>query len=465
MLAWPPAADRRGLVADRIAIGGSTLVIVPDGARLGALVRHLQGAGHRVLVMRGDAAHGERTRAWSDARRGGCVVVGGRAACWAPVPDLAAVIVLDEGDESLQDERAPTWHARDLMVERAQRAGAAITLVAPVPTPEAEALVGPPVRPERAIEREGWPLLDVVDLREEAPGVGLVTDGLASALHRAIDADGRALCVLNRKGRARLLACVKCRELTRCETCGAAVAESDAGTLVCAQCGTERPVVCLACHGTRLKAVRPGISRLREDLAALLPRAQVAEVDASTEAVPNVEVLVGTEAVLHRIPAGTPVRVVAFLDLDQELAAPRYRAAQHSLALITRAARVLGPRARGGRLLVQTRLPDHEVLETVRTADPTPARAAEDQRRQALGYPPYGALAEVSGADQAVRAALEPLAGRLDLSVLGPTAAGAGLRALVRAADVEVLGDALAIAAPLGRAAGRLRVAVDPPRV
>lgn len=466
VLAWPPAGDRRDLVAERISPHGSTLVIVPEALRLPSLLRRLEGDGCRVLVLRSDETDAARTRAWAAAREGRCVVVGGRSAVWVPVPDLAAVIVLDEGDEALQEERAPTWHARDVAVERATRAGASLTLVGVVPTLEAEAAAGPVQRPDRAVEREGWPLLELIDLREQPPGVGLLTEGLARTLHHALDRNGRAVCVLNRKGRARLLACVACSELARCERCGAAVAEDEGRALRCPHCDTERPIVCLQCHATRMKGLRPGVARLRDDLAALLPRAEVVEVDARTETVPDVPVLVGTEAVLHRVPRGRPLLAAVFLDFDQELLAPRARAAEQALALLARAARLLGPRSHGGRLVVQTRLVDHEVLETARLADPTRLADAERPRRDVLGYPPFGALAEVSGAPEAVRAALGALAGRSDLTVLGPTtAAGSGLRALVRAAALPVLCDALARAAPLGRAEGRLRVAVDPLRV
>src|SRR5690606_3447894 len=114
--------------------------------------------------------------------------------------------------------------------------------------------------------------------------------------------------------------------------------------------------------------------------------------------------LVGTEAVLHR--AG-PADAVVFLDLDQELLAPRYRAAEEALALLVRGARLVGGRDGGGRLVVQTRMADHEVVQAVRLADPGRVRRVEAERREVLGYPPARALAEVSGeAAQAFVAAL-----------------------------------------------------------
>lgn len=465
LLAWPPAGDRRDLVAELIASAGSTLVIVADTSRLGALRKRLERDGHRMLELRGTEPDAARTRAWADAREGSCVVVGGRVAVWAPVPDLAAIIVLDEGDEALQEERAPTWNARDVAVERASRSDAALILVAAAPTLEAEAIAGPPQRPDRRAERDGWPIVEVVDPREEPPGTGLLTGPLATALHHAVDHGGRAVCLLNRRGRARLLACVACNELARCERCGAFVEETDEGTLRCASCALERPVICLHCHATRLKGLRPGVSRVRDDLAALLPRVEVVEVDASTDQLSGGQVFIGTEAVLHRLPPGPPVLLAAFLDFDQELLAPRYRAAEQALGLLVRAARRVGPRAGGGRLLIQTRLPDHEVLEAARRADPTIVAAAERPRREELGYPPFGALAEVRGDAAAVTTLIEGLRGLEDIDVFGPRSAATGLQALLRSPDVELLCDALDQTAPAARAEGRLRIAVDPLRV
>ena len=387
----------------------------------------------------------------------------------APVPDLTAVVVLDDGDEALQEERAPTWHARDVGAERARRTGARFATVSPVPTLESLQLAGPlaPTAPEPAVARAGWGVLDVVDLRDERPGIGLLSEPFTAALHRTVDRGERVVCVVNRRGRARLLACRTCGELARCAVCDAAVAQPDR-ELVCPRCGAVRPTVCLACHGSAFRTVRPGVSRLRDDVAGLVPRVEVAEVDARTDAVPDAPVLVGTEAVLHRARRGDPpIRLVAFLEFDQELLAPRVRAAEQALWLLARAARLVGGR-RGGRVLVQTRVPGHDVLHAAATGELADLLDAESARRRALGFPPFGGVAELSGDESAVAAACDTLRtatidGAVDgLEVLGPS----GSRALVQAASAESLADALAGAdLAAARALGRLRVAVDPPRI
>ena len=437
----PPSGDVLP-VALEIAGCGDALVLTPSLTAAAYLAARLRREGHRVALVPHD---------WALAAAGGCVAVGARSGAWAPRPHLGAVLVVDEGDEAYQEERTPTWNARDVAVERARRAGVACVLTSPCPSLEALGY-GPLVTPSRNEERSGWPILEVVDRRAEPPGSGLYSSRLV-ALARQAEPDARLICVLNRKGRARLLACATCREVVRCEACGAAVDGVDEG-LRCRRCGTVRPKVCLACGGTRLATLRVGVTRAREELELLANR-PVAEVSANTAAGPppdGVPILVGTEAVLHRV-AGA--RAVAFLDLDQELLAPRYRAAEAALGMLARAARVVGGRSDGGRILVQTRLPGHEVIDAAVHADPSRLAVVEAARRAALRFPPETAVATVAGQAAAAFVATLPTDGRLE--VLGP----ANDRWLLRAPDHRTLCDALA-ATP--RPPGRLRIEVDPLR-
>jgi primosomal protein N' (replication factor Y) len=462
VVTWPPASDRRELVRGLLATEGSTLVLVPEPARASTLVRAIERDGREVLHVHGALADRERTAAWDEARRGATVVVGGRAAVFLPLPDLRAVVVLDEGDEAFQQEGAPTWHAREVAVERAGRVGAPVTLVSPTPTVDARAAAETFAAPPTHSLRAGWPRLDLVDQRDDEPGRALLSSALGPALHRAVDGGGRAICVVNRRGRARILACRACRELARCTTCGAAVAQPE-HDLVCMRCGTTRPSVCAHCGASRFRAIRPGVQAVRDDVAALVPHFDVGEIDVATEQVPDAPVIVGTEAALHRVPRdrARPVRLVALLAFDEELLAPRYRAPEQALWLLVRAARLLGHRADGGVLLVQTRMPDHDVLAVARTGDPEPFAAAETAVRVATGFPPFGGLAELAGVGSAVAAAADA-ARAVGLTVLGGTEA----RALVRAPSTAELCDRFAdVDFSAARSLGRLRIAVDPPRV
>lgn len=433
-----PAGDTWPLVAAACDLG-DVLVLAPSVTEAAAVAGRLRGSGRAVALLPGD---------WATAAAGGCAVVGSRAAAWAPVPRLGSVVVLDAHEEVYQEERAPTWNAWQVGAERARRAGVPCVLVSSCPTLE-QLDWGALVTASRAGEREGWPALDVVDRRGEDPRQGLYSERLVGLLRSGAP----VACILNRTGRARLLACTACTDLARCEACQGAMEQRSGSTgLSCRRCGAQRANVCQSCGASRLKTVRVGVSRVREELEALASVA-VGEVTAQSPDVPATRVLVGTDALLHRLRPGA-VRAVAFLDFDQELLAPRYRAGEQALALVARAARVVGGRSAGGRLMVQTRLADHEVVAAALHADPGLVAAAERPRRVEMGLPPAVAVAQVSGPRaEAFTAGLPPT-----VEALGPDDG----RWLVRAPDHAVLCDALA-ATP--RPAGRLRIEVDPLRI
>lgn len=438
-----PAGSVEAVVA-AVATMGPTIVALPSIAAARTVANALERAG--LLVAR-------YPRQWAVAASGAAdVVVGSRMAVWATMPDLAAIVVVDEHDEAHQSESSPTWHARDVAVERARRDGAWCVLTSPCPSLEAldldNAVV---VAPSRSDERAGWPIVELVDRGDEDPRTR--TSLVSSALARALASGQRVVCVHNTKGVARLLACASCQSIARCEVCDAAVSQQEAG-LVCARCGATRPVVCLVCGASRMKALRPGVSRLRGELEAATGES-VVEVTAATAGapLPPARVYVGTEAALHQVREAD---VVAFLDIDAELLAPRFRAGEQVMALLARAARLVGGRAGDGRLVVQTSLPGHPVLQAAVLADPSRIVTGERETREALRLPPVTALASLSGAgSEELVAALAVVAG---IEVQGPSDS----RWLLRARSHRLLCDAFAA---VGRPAERVRIEVDPLRV
>lgn len=416
---------------------GDALLLSADAARARYLGIAVRRAGVRAALGTSD---------WAVAA-GGATVVGTRSAAWMPMPRLSSVVVFDEHDESLCEQSSPTWHARAVALERARRRGVPVVLASPVPSLEA-LRSGPLLRPDRAAERSGWPRVEVFDRRGEDPvKAGLFAEGVAGVLRRG----SRVVCVLNRKGRSRLLGCAACGELVRTLD-GAEPMVLDGSELRSPDGAEVRPPVCAHCGDTRLKNLRAGVTRAREELEALVGEA-VDEVTASTVAQPASRVVIGTEAVLRRVATAD---VVVFLDLDQELLAPRQRALEQTMALLARAARLLGPREDGGRLVLQTRQPDHEVVRAVTRADPSIVAVAERDRRRSLQIAPYGAQVLVSGAG--AEEFLGALGRPSGIRVLGPS----DDRWLLQADTHEPLLNALK-ATP--RPESRLRIEVDPLRV
>jgi primosomal protein N' (replication factor Y) len=450
-----PPAEAPDAVIIAAAGLGPVLVVTPSVEGAAALARRLRSVGFSVATVPDQ---------WADAAAGVDIVIGTRVAAFAPCAGLAAIVVVDEHDEALQEERTPTWHARDVALERARRANVLCWLISPVPSLTALHWAAETrhsiVRPSRVDERSGWPILEVIDRSDDEPWkTSLVTSRLLAV---ARDPSVRLVCVLNTLGRARRLACRVCRAATVCEVCGAAVSQDRTGGLVCARCGTGRPFVCQACGSTNPAGLGVGVARLRDELARATRRT-VIEVSSEADDAPvgdapisDAPIVVGTEAALHRVRSAD---VVAFMDFDDELLAPRYRAGEQALTLLARAARLVGGRGSGGRIIVQARLARHDVLDAVLHADPGRFAAAELARREHSELPPFAALAVVEGrgSADAARRWLEPAPDQ-GLRVEGPAAS----RWLVRARAWSRLANGLAALGP--RPPG-VRVEVDPPRV
>ena len=462
VLRLPPGTPRLEIARAGIAAlrakspGGSVVVLLPEHADVERLVGLLRGSGEDVATY---------PEEWERARGGARVVVGTRSAVLAPVDQLAGLLVLDAHDEAYTNERSPTWQAPVLARERTRISGVGCLLISATPTLD---LLGdvPAQRIAPELERAGWPRIEILDRRGDDPRSGLFAPALTEIVRGARrEEPGRpVVAVLNRTGRGRLLACGACGSLVACERCGAALREqergSDAGagaaTLVCPRCDLARPRICSECHSTRLKSLRVGVSRVAEEFAALIGE-PAAEVTSATVEVPRVGLIVGTEASLHRVRAAS---LVVWLDFDQELGANRLRGAEEALALLSRSGRLVGPRsAIAGyprRVVVQTRLPEHLVLQAALAGDPGVFAAAETETRRRLRLPPFAALALISGEEA------DELASTLHLVAQVEVGEKRATGYLIRASDERTLADALAASeAP----AHQLRVEVDPIRV
>ena len=469
-----PACSPRSLVLTA-ASKGPVLVVIPTINLARLMAASLREYGLSVAVMPGD---------WAVAAGGVDVVIGARSAVWASVPLLKSIIVIDEHDDALQEERSPSWHARDIAIERAKKLEIACLLVSPVPSLRAlHGASGSVASLDPTTEASQWPHIRVVDRRqEERWSSSMLSSDLIEQLR---DHSRRIVCVLNVKGRARLLACGSCRELVRCDVCEAAMTMSASKQLECPRCAHLRPAVCVKCGSGKLAVIKAGVSRLREELAAAAGRRidEVVEIsggdsadksgkDKNSEVVDQTKMLfVGTEAALHRV---RDVDTVVFLDIDQEISAPRYRAAEITLTLIVHAARLVARKSSGqsrtsvsrnksdGLVMIQSMLADHALLRGLASHDLSVFVEEEMSRRKLMQLPPFGALAQVSGTG------VDQLADILRSNVLLQVSATNKDSILVKSSDwvdlANSISDALVAVSIRGKKTLRIKTQIDPPR-
>lgn len=368
-----------------LAVRGPVLVVCPTVrmAMLGAA--SLRRRGCTVALMPDD---------WDQGLDGVDVAIGARSAVWAPLAGISSIVVVDEHDDSLKEERVPTWHVREVAIRRAEMEKASCYLCSPLLSVEAMSLVSS----NKAVHIEvastqGWPTIEVADLNDVPVAGSLASSEMLQLVRQRGES---VLCILNTKGKARLLACAKCRTLARCSQCQAAMSAVDSQHLHCDLCDNTVDAVCDHCGRTSFRVLRAGIGRLREEIAKASGR-EVVEVDATTEVLDLSKhdgVYVGTEALLHRVSGA---QHVVMLDFDAEIMAPRATAARDAAALIVRAARVVG---RHGTILLQTRNTNHDLVSALSRLDVDESALGEWQEkdlalRQLLSLPPFTFMARL----------------------------------------------------------------------
>jgi len=388
VLVWPAPRPLRPVLESGIS-RGRTLVVTPSVGFARTIAQALRREGLSVALMPDD---------WQRAAEGVDVVVGARSAVWASIPKLKSIIVLDEHDERLQDERSPTWHSRDVAIERARALGIPCLLVSPLPTVSATHWAGS--QAVRFVEpaTSDWPTIEVVDPYsdlgdEEKPQFGLLSSRLIEVLR---DKSKTVVCILNTKGRSRLLSCKACKAIIRCENCDAAVIQNDEGLLECNRCSVHRPATCQSCSSNALALLRKGVAKMRDEIEKAALR-QVVELSAETTVAANAASLVyiGTEAALHRVSSAD---VVVFLDFDNELFAPTYRAGEQAWTLLIHAIRLLKGSS-DALIVLQSQDASNAQYADFISPEPQLLIEREQKKRKVMQLPPYAAMARVVFAD------------------------------------------------------------------
>jgi primosomal protein N' (replication factor Y) len=379
VLMVPPLASALHVVAE-LARDGSVLVVCPTQRMAAMGAAALRRRGFTTALVPDD---------WDAAKSGVDIVIGARSAVLAPCAGLSSIVVIDEHDELHHEERAPTWNAPEVARERARRANVPCVLTSPVPSAAA-------MRTETDVGRVSlgesqWPAISVVNL-DDVPVSGslLSTELLESATTPGMT----TVCVLNTKGKARLIACKSCRAVQACGECSSLLTQSDDGVLFCVRCQTKAGSVCVSCGRTSFVVARGGVSQLVTQVVQST-RNPVVEVTAeSDDTWTKGSVFIGTEAVLYRIPAAD---VVVFADIDRDLGAPRITASREVLSLVARAARIVGAK---GRVVIQTRQPQHLLLQALAATDQSTALLGWMQKdiaqRQAFSLPPFSSMVRVN---------------------------------------------------------------------
>jgi len=399
--------------------GRSSILLVPEIGLTPAVAADLhQVFGDEVAILHSGLSDAERAEQWHRIRRGEArVVAGTRSAVFAPVSDLALIIVDEEQDSSYKQEETPRYHARDVAVMRAKMAGAVVVLGSATPSLESYynakknkyALVELPDR----VEMRPLPEVEIVDMRQEFQETGqeqVISRKLAEEIHERLEKKEQVMVLLNRRGYSPVVLCRACGKTLQCKNCAVSMTHHKRERkMECHYCGhvAHIPDKCAHCGSEYVYFVGTGSEKLEELLHGMFPKARIGRLDRDTvrgredfEHALNalnegaLDMLVGTQMIAkgHDIHGVTLVGVVG---ADMALGLPDFRAAERTFQLLTQVAGRAGRGQSPGKVVLQTYFQEHYAVQFAARHDFAGFYEKELQFRAWMHYPPYSAIANV----------------------------------------------------------------------
>jgi len=397
------------------------LVIVPEISLTPQLVdRFKQRLACTMVTLHSQVGTSTRAANWLYAARGDAdVVIGTRSAVFTPMPRLGLIIIDEEHDGSLKQQDGFRYHARDLSLVRARDICVPILLGSATPSLESLHNVEQGRFDELVLSRRAGnaspPKIALLDIRRRWNHEG-ISDLLMKAVSDNLEQKMQSLLFINRRGFAPVLICANCGGTSDCKSCDAHMTvHAKSNRLRCHHCGAERPLPkqCECCGNVEFDNVGQGTERIEQALIDRFPEARVLRIDRDTTrrkgelerqlsiaTEGEADILVGTQMLAkgHHFPNLT---LVGILDADRGIFGTDFRATEQMGQLITQVVGRAGRAEKPGKVLIQTRNPDHELLRLLVTADyQTFAKKILDERKEAE-LPPstYVALLRAEATD------------------------------------------------------------------
>jgi primosomal protein N' (replication factor Y) (superfamily II helicase) len=399
--------------------GRSAILLVPEIGLTPAVAADLHHVfGDEVAILHSALSDDERAEQWHRIRRGEArMVVGTRSAVFAPVADLALIIVDEEQDSSYKQEEIPRYHARDVAVVRANMAHAVAVLGSATPSLEsyfnAKKHKYTLLELRDRVEQRPLPEVEIVDMRQEFQETGseqVISRKLASEIKDRLERKEQVMVLLNRRGYSPIVLCRSCGKKLECENCAVALTHHKRERrMECHYCGYTAavPKVCVHCGSEYVYFLGTGSEKLEELLHGMFPQARIARLDRDTvrghedfERALNalnegdLDMIVGTQMIAkgHDIHGVTLVGVVG---ADMALGLPDFRAAERTFQLLTQVAGRAGRGQTPGKVVLQTYFQDHYAVQYAAHHDFTGFYDKELRFRSWMHYPPYSSLANV----------------------------------------------------------------------
>jgi primosomal protein N' (replication factor Y) (superfamily II helicase) len=397
----------------------TAIVLVPEISLTPQTVERFKGRfadmQDAVAVLHSHLSEGERHDEWHKIHSGRArIVIGARSAIFAPLKNLALIVVDEEHETTYKQEEAPRYHARDVAIVRAKIEKCVVVLGSATPSLESyhNAAIGKYrlVTLTQRIDEKQMPLMRIVDLRQvrrKGKAATILSEKLRAAIADRMEKREQTILFLNRRGFSTSLLCSNCGEARNCPNCSVALTfhrhPAVAGRLSCHLCGHTAavPKKCPACGKDALIYAGFGTEKVEATVSQIFPKATVRRMDADSmtrkEAyretlrnfrTGNIDILVGTQMIAKGLHFPN-VTLVGIINADLALHLPDFRAGERTFQLLTQVAGRAGRGETSGEVFVQTYTPFSPSIQFARHHDFAGYFQQELEFRERCDFPPF----------------------------------------------------------------------------
>ncbi len=396
------------LIKKNIALKKSTLLLVPEISFIEVFIRKIKRRfGERVALIHSQMTQKQRGTEWQRIKEGDIhIVVGPRSALFAPLKDLALIIVDEEQDESYYQKENPTYDARQGAWIRALQESAVLIYGSLTPSVERCFCANQEKYLVSLSKEESSYRTRLVECR---PNIWNIDTRVRQRILDNLKQNNRALIFFNRRGYAPFLICSHCSSIPRCANCDIGLTyHKNKRKMICNYCGFTLPKLdcCPECGRKIILGKRIGIEAIEEELHRFLPQAKISSfnLDAvkSRKEQENVierfsageiDILLGTQLLVHQrdIPS---VSLVVALFPETSLSMSDFRASQRTFQNLSQMTSFLKQEPQS-EFLIQTSLSPHYSIEHAANSDYLSFYDQEIQYRRMMRYPPFASMVEI----------------------------------------------------------------------
>lgn len=399
--------------------GKSVIVTVPEISLTPQLLSQFYSRyGEEVAVMHSGLSVGERLDEYKRIKRGEAhIVVGTRSAVFAPVENLAFIVIDEEQESSYKSERTPRYHARDAAKFRCADSKALLVLASATPSIESFALAKNGkydlIELKNRYANSVLPEVKVVDMsaRDQQCGMMSLSSTMCEEIKTNLENKQQTILLINRRGYNTFVACKECKSVVTCPNCSISLTYHIANNrLMCHYCGYSEPMRtrCKKCGSETVRYSGFGTQKVEQELNSLVPEARILRIDADTMTYKNshekkfkefadgdYDIMVGTQMVAKGLNFPN-VTLVGVISVDQQLYNDDFRSMEKAFDLLTQVVGRSGRGAKLGRAVIQTVIPDNPVIRFASRQDYLSFYNDEIAIRRGLIYPPFCDICVIS---------------------------------------------------------------------